>query len=248
HSRLHCSAPRWTGVSGDHTAAGNDTGKLTDRITQAAMRVLGSAVDHSMPGVAFTEGIEVTTPIEKLTQFTPAETTSTTWIVSFHSGGWWRGSGAALEMQWQPEVAAVANLAGVMAVDVDYPLAPQHTVADMVRSGRAAIEYARNNGAEKIVLWGYSSGAALAALLIDAADALILTYPDFAALDGLPDDIRGEATLPDSTSWPTTYLQTATHDEVVDASSTRAVAADAPDITWADYVSRHRISTPEVAR
>ena len=41
-------------------------------------------------------------------------------------------------------------------------------------------------------------------LLIDAADALILTYPDFAALDGLPDDIRGEATLPDSTSWPTT--------------------------------------------
>ena len=151
-------------------------------------------------------------------------------------------------MQWQPEVASVANLAGVMAVDVDYPLAPQHTVADMVRSGRAAIEYARNNGAEKIVLWGYSSGAALAALLIDAADALILTYPDFAALDGLPDDIRGEATLPDSTSWPTAYLQTATHDEVVDASRTRAVAADAPDITWADYVSRHRISTPEVAR
>ncbi|NMF32439.1 alpha/beta hydrolase fold domain-containing protein [Corynebacterium ammoniagenes] len=248
HFPLPDFTPPWKGGLGDPTAADNYSAKLTDRITQAAMMVLGSAVDHSMPGVAFTEGIEVTTPIEKLTQFTPAETTSTTWIVSFHSGGWWRGSGAALEMQWQPEVAAVANLAGVMAVDVDYPLAPQHTVADMVRSGRAAIEYARNNGAEKIVLWGYSSGAALAALLIDAADALILTYPDFAALDGLPDDIRGEATLPDSTSWPTTYLQTATHDEVVDASSTRAVAADAPDITWADYVSRHRISTPEVAR
>src|SRR5699024_4799398 len=101
HFPLPDFTPPWKGGLGDPTAADNYSAKLTDRITQAAMMVLGSAVDHSMPGVAFTEGIDVSNPSEELTQFTPAETTSTTWIVSFHSGGWWRGSGAALEMQWQ---------------------------------------------------------------------------------------------------------------------------------------------------
>lgn len=249
HFPLPDFTPPWKGGSGDPTAADNYSAKLMDRITQSSMMLLGSAVDHAMPGVAFTDGIDVSYPGEGLAQFTPAEKTSTTWIVSFHSGGWWRGSGAALEMQWQPDVAAVANLAGAVAVDVDYPLAPQHTIAEMVEAGRAAISYARAQGAEKIVLWGYSSGAALAALLVDdTVDALMLTYPDFAALDGLPADIRGAAALPESTTWPKTYLQIATHDEVVDEAQTRAVAAEAEDITTAEYVSRHRISTPEVAR
>lgn len=249
HFPLPDFTPPWKGGSGDPTAADNYSAKLMDRMTQSAMMVLGSAVDHSMPGVAFTDGIDVSYPGTGLVQFTPAEKSSTTWIVSFHPGGWWRGSGAALEMQWQPDVAAVANLAGAVAVDVDYPLAPQHTIAEMVEAGRAAISYARAQGAEKIVLWGYSSGAALAALLVDdTVDALMLTYPDFAALDGLPADIRGAAALPESTTWPKTYLQIATHDEVVDEAQTRAVAAEAEDITTAEYVSRHRISTPEVAR
>lgn len=249
HFPLPDFTPPWKGGSGDPTAADNYSAKLMDRMTQSAMMVLGSAVDHSMPGVAFTDGIDVSYPGTGLVQFTPAEKSSTTWIVSFHPGGWWRGSGAALEMQWQPDVAAVANLAGVVAVDVDYPLAPQHTIAEMVEAGRAAISYARAQGAEKIVLWGYSSGAALAALLVDdTVDALMLTYPDFAALDGLPADIRGAAALPESTTWPKTYLQIATHDEVVDEAQTRAVTADAEDITTTEYVSRHRISTPEVAR
>ena len=134
-------------------------------------------------------------------------------------------------------------------MDVDYPLAPQHTVADMVAAARAAISCARANGAEKIVLWGYSSGAALATLLADESiDALVLTYPDFAALDGLPEEIRGDTVLPDSRSWPKTYLQIATHDEVVDGAHARTVAQGAEDLTIAEYVSRHRISTPEVAR
>lgn len=255
HFPLPDFTPPWKGGAGDPLPADNYSAKLTDRITQSSMMVLGAAVDHAMPGVAFTEGIDVTTPGDCLTQFTPtsqdsAELSSSRWIVSFHSGGWWRGSGAALEMQWQPEVAAVANLAGVTALDVDYPLAPQHTVADMVAAGRAAIKHARNNGAEKIVLWGYSSGGALATLLADAPsiDALLLTYPDFAALDGLPNDIRGEETLPASDVWPKTYIQIALQDEVVDNANTRAVAQGAPELTMAEYVSRHRISTPEVAR
>src|SRR5699024_8422614 len=96
---------------------------------------------------------------------------------------------------------------------------------------------------------GYSFVATISDLLVDdTVDALMLTYPDFAALDGLPADIRGAAALPESTTWPKTYLQIATHDEVVDEAQTRAVTADAEDITTAEYVSRHRISTPEVAR
>src|SRR5690625_630442 len=112
HFPLPDFTPPWKGGSGDPTAADNYSAKLMDRITQSSMMLLGSAVDHAMPGVAFTDGIDVSYPGEGLAQFTPAEKTSTTWIVSFHSGGWWRGSGAALEIQWQPEVAAVANLAG----------------------------------------------------------------------------------------------------------------------------------------
>ena len=99
------------------------------------------------------------------------------------------------------------------------------------------------------MLWGYSSGAALATLLADESiDALVLTYPDFAALDGLPEEIRSDTVLPDSRSWPKTYLQIATHDEVVDGAHARTVAQGAEDLTIAEYVSRHRISTPEVAR
>ena len=263
HFPLPDFTPPWKGGAGDPTAADNYSAKLTDRITQSSMMVLGSAVDHSMPGVAFTDGIEVTSPAPGLMQFTPSsqgsssqdgdKPSSSMWIVSFHSGGWWRGSGAALEMQWHPEVAAAANLAGVTALDVDYPLAPEHTVADMVTAGRAAIDHARANGADKIVLWGYSSGGALATLLADDAeagnvDALVLTYPDFAALDGLPDNIRREVNLPASSSWPKTYLQIALQDEVANNEVTRATAQGAGDIHIAEYVSRHRISTPEVAR
>ena len=253
HFPLPDFTPPWKGGAGDPSAADNYSAKLTDRITQSSMMVLGSAVDHSMPGVVFTDGIEVTAPAPGLTQFAPAvldssELASSACIVSFHSGGWWRGSGAALEMQWHPEVAAAANLAGVIALDVDYPLAPEHTVADMVEAGRDAINHARANGAGNIVLWGYSSGGALATLLADEADALVLTYPDFAALDGLPDNIRGEATLPASDLWPKTHLHIALQDEVANGEVTRATAQAASDIEISEYVSRHRISTPEVAR
>ena len=249
HFPLPDFTPPWKGGAGDPVPADNYSAKLTDRITQSAMMVLGTAVDHAMPGVAFTDGIDVSTPRAGLTQLAPANSESaTTWVITFHSGGWWRGSGAALEMQWQPEVAATANLAGVTALDVDYPLAPAHAVTDMVAAGQEAINFARSQGAQRIIVWGYSSGGALGTLLADAADALILTYPDFAALDGLPEDLRGEAVIPASNTWPKTYLQIALQDEVVDNAVTRSIAEEAGNVAVAEYVSRHRISTPEVAR
>ena len=125
---------------------------LPDRITHAAMMVLGTAVDHALPGTAYTEGISVEES-EVGAIFQPTKPTGR-WAVSLHSGGWWRGDGQALEMQWRPEVAAAAQLSGTTIIDVDYPLAPEHTVAEMVTAVQQAIDYARAQGASSVTTWG----------------------------------------------------------------------------------------------
>lgn len=189
HYPLPDFRPPWAG--GGSPDADRYCALLPDRIVQASMMVLGSAVDHSLPGTAFTEGV-TETETEVGAVFTPSDP-SGRWAVSLHSGGWWRGDGKALEMQWRPEVAAAAQLSGTTIIDVDYPLAPEHTVADMVESVQAAVDYARAHGAEHVTVWGYSSGGALAALV--PADALLLTFPDFGALEKLPEEIRGDYSL-----------------------------------------------------
>lgn len=234
--------PPWKGGAGDPQPADNYCAKLPDRISHAAMLVLGSAVDHSMPGVAYTREVE-TRELAELgaVQFTGPNPDGARWVIALHSGGWWRGSGQALEMQWRPEVAAVAQLSGAIVVDVDYPLAPEYTVAEMHAAVERAIDYARGEGARTVTVWGYSSGAALAALSADRADELVLTYPDFGALDALPDELRAGFEL--SARLPRTLLQVATHDEVADTPELLAA-----ELTTREYVSRHRVSTPEVAR
>ena len=213
---------------------------LPDRIVQASMMVLGSAVDHSLPGTAFTEGVRVEDS-EVGAIFVPSEPNGR-WAVSLHSGGWWRGDGKALEMQWRPEVAAAAQLSGTTIIDVDYPLAPEHTVAEMVRSVKAAVDYAYSHDAERVTVWGYSSGGALAALV--PADALLLTFPDFGALAKLPEEIRGDYVL-DVEKLPGLYsdilVQIAAQDEI-------AERVEIPGAQTTEYVSMHRISTPAVAR
>lgn len=243
HYQLPDFTPPWKGGVGDPAPADNYTARLPDRITHAAQLILGSAVDHSMPGVAFTDGIEVEDVADGGAIFHPSEPTGR-WAVSLHSGGWWRGAGQSMQMQWRPEVAAAAQLSGTTILDLDYPLAPQHTVADMVAAVRGGIDSARSRGATSVAVWGYSSGGALAALAAADADALVLTYPDFAALDGLPEDIRAGYELPNT--WPRTLLQVATADEI----ATRPELADAPSpgVTTTEYVSGHRVSTPAVAR
>lgn len=238
HYPLPDFRPPWAG--GGSPEADRYCALLPDRIVQASMMVLGSAVDHSLPGTAFTEGVSVEDS-EVGAIFVPSEPNGR-WAVSLHSGGWWRGDGKALEMQWRPEVAAAAQLSGTTIIDVDYPLAPEHTVAEMVRSVKAAVDYAYSHDAERVTVWGYSSGGALAALV--PADALLLTFPDFGALAKLPEEIRGEYVL-DVEKLPGLYsdilVQTATQDEI-------AERVEIPGAQTAEYVSMHRMSTPAVAR
>ena len=239
HYPLPDFRPPWAG--GGSPEADRYCALLPDRIVQASMLVLGSAVDHSLPGTAFTDGV-TETESEVGAIFRPSEADNRRWAVSLHSGGWWRGDGKALQMQWRPEVAAAAQLSGTTIIDVDYPLAPEHTVAEMVQSVQAAVDYARAHGAEHVTVWGYSSGGALAALV--PADALLLTFPDFGALAKLPEEIRGDYTLDAhklGASYSRILVQTARQDEI-------AEKVEIPEAENGEYVAMHRISTPAVAR
>ena len=239
HYPLPDFRPPWAG--GGSPEADRYCALLPDRIVQASMLVLGSAVDHSLPGTAFTDGV-TETESEVGAIFSPSEADNRRWAVSLHSGGWWRGDGKALQMQWRPEVAAAAQLSGTTIIDVDYPLAPEHTVAEMVQSVQAAVDYARAHGAEHVTVWGYSSGGALAALV--PADALLLTFPDFGALANLPEEIRGDYTLDAhklGASYSRILVQTALQDEI-------AEKVEIPGAENGEYVAMHRISTPAVAR
>lgn len=234
--------PPWINPEADSAAADRYVALLPDRITHASLLMLGTAVDHTMPGVAFAAGVTTSeVPGLPAQVITPAEPTGA-WAVTFHSGGWWRGAGTALDHQWRPEVAAAAALSGTTMIDVDYPLAPQATLTDIIDVADQVIQHARSAGATSVTAWGYSSGAALAALLADRVDALVLTFPDLLSVDKLPAEIRGDVAVPAPAQWPPTLVQLATHDEVV---------TEQPDIGAAEvahYVSQHQISTPEVAR
>lgn len=242
HYDLPDFTPPWKGGSGDPDPADNYIARLPDRITHAAMLMLGSGLDHSMPGVVWAEGIEVSEVPEVAGRlFTPSEPTGA-WAVSFHSGGWWRGSGNALEIAWRPEVAAAAQRSGTVILDLDYPLAPQSTLADMNDRVRKAVGVAKHHNATSITGWGYSSGAALAALNASLFDALVLTFPDLDSVAGLPEDIRAGQSVPAPESWPPSLVQIALQDEIAG----RPAGVGKHEVR--EYVSRHRVSTPEVAR
>ncbi|MDO5512638.1 alpha/beta hydrolase [Corynebacterium sp.] len=241
HYELPDFTPPWKGGDGDPDPADNYIARLSDRITHASMLMLGSGLDHSMPGVVWAEGIEVAeVPEVGGRLFTPSEPTGA-WAISFHSGGWWRGSGNALEISWRPEVAAAAQRSGTVILDLDYPLAPQSTVAEMNALVRRAVGYAKHHNACSITGWGYSSGAALAAMNASLFDALVLTFPDLGSVAGLPEDIRAGQSVPAPQDWPTTLVQIALQDEI-------ASRPETGDHEVREYVARHRVSTPEVAR
>lgn len=235
----------WAGGDGDPDPADRYAAHLPDRITHTAMLMLGSAVDHAMPGVTYLGDVSVEpAPEVGGAVFIPSNP-SGRWAISFHSGGWWRGSGDALELQWRPEVAAAAELSGTTILDLDYPLAPSHNIAEMNEAVAKAVGYARHHNASSLTGWGYSSGAALAALNATLFDALVLTFPDLGSVAGLPAEIRGSAVVPEAASWPTTLVQIATQDEIATVPEGLDAAGQ---VTTKNYVALHRISTPKVAR
>lgn len=139
---------------------------LPDRITHAAMLMLGSAVDHTMPGVAFPGGVRAAAH-ELGTVFTPSSPTGA-WGISLFDG-----PPSAREHSWRPEVAGAAELSGTTILDLDAPADPAALPA--------ALAVARAEGAETVAVWAFGAAAeALAGLAgpRDAqVDAVVLTYP-----------------------------------------------------------------------
>ncbi|WP_246819712.1 alpha/beta hydrolase [Corynebacterium sp. HMSC074A01] len=126
---------------------------LPDRITHAAMLMLGSAVDHTMPGVAYTDNIS-----QKSCELGEIFGESTSWIISL-----WDGPKVAKEHFFRPEAAALAQLSGCAVLDVD----------DVGAASRA-VDFARANGAETVAVWAFSSGCGY---IPDGADKVALTFP-----------------------------------------------------------------------
>lgn len=130
---------------------------LPDRITHAAMLMLGTAVDHALPATKWADGVTVE-PHELGVVFRPSEPNGR-WAVSL-----WDGPANAKEMLWRPDVAAAAELSGTTILDVD-------SVADAAQ----AVELV---GAE--VVW------ALGDAELPQADRYIVTFPTTQpAVDGL---------------------------------------------------------------
>lgn len=129
---------------------------LPDRITHAAMLMLGSAVDHTMPGVAFPG--EVAVEDCELGQIFAGSGSDTAgaWAVSVYDG-----PASARDNAWRPEVAGAAELAGVTIVDVDDPARAAEAVA-----------FARERGTASVTVWAFGAAAPPA-----PADAYVLTYP-----------------------------------------------------------------------
>lgn len=121
---------------------------LPDRITHAAMLMLGTAVDHALPATKWADGITVESH-ELGTVFRPSEPNGR-WAVSL-----WDGPTGAKDMLWRPDVAAAAELSGTTVLDVD-------SVADAAK----AVELV---GAE--VVW------ALGDVELPQADRYIVTFP-----------------------------------------------------------------------
>lgn len=241
HYEQPAKNPPWSDDPSDPAAVDMYDALLPDRITHASMLMLGSGLDHSMPGVAYGTDVTVTEhPELRAQQITPSKP-SGVWAVSCHPGGWWKGSGPALSHAWRPEVAAVAELSGITFLDLDYPLVPEHSVAEVIASVRKAAQWAREQGATKVAAWGYSSGGALALLSAAEFDALALTFPHL-DLSMLPADVRGEVDFPRS-DLPLMLVQVALRDAVAD----RYTWAES-QATVREYLSEHRLSTPEVAR
>lgn len=194
---------------------------LPDRITHAAMLMLGSAVDHAMPGVAF-PGQVTATSHELGTLFTPSAP-SGVWGISLYDG-----PSNAQEHSWRPEVAGVAELSGVTMLDVDVP-------AKFAARAAQAVDFARSQGASAVAVWAFGSSASC---IPAGADAYVLTFPTAMPTQAASTAVSSTAPL---------LVQVASHDEVATRLDRSALPGQLPGQVI-EYSSTHYIATPEESR
>ena len=113
---------------------------LPDRLTHAAMLMLGSGLDHTMPGVAYGMDVDAR-ELPELPElgarvFVPTDTSAGRWAVSLNPGFGPR----AAEHHWRPLIAAIAQLSGTTIVDLPAPQRDRDVAAvlDVVAKQRPA--------------------------------------------------------------------------------------------------------------
>ncbi|MEH0147838.1 alpha/beta hydrolase [Corynebacterium sp. Q4381] len=154
------------------SSAPNYLALLPDRITHASMLMLGSAVDHTMPGVAYAGAVDVQTS-EWGQVFVPSEPTGA-WAVTLYAG-----PDTARDYAWRPDVAATAELSGVTIIDVDNPLD--------AAAVEAALAHAADESGSAAAVWAFGETAPL---VPEGAGAYALTFPT-----GVPAHARQGAVL-----------------------------------------------------
>lgn len=108
-------------VPADADALDRYLAALPDRLTHAAMLMLGSGLDHTMPGVAY--GMDVDAhELPELPElgarvFVPTDTSAGRWAVSLNPDFGPR----AVEHHWRPLIAAIAQLSGTTIIDLPDP-------------------------------------------------------------------------------------------------------------------------------
>lgn len=117
-------------------ASVNDRGaRMPDAIIHGSMMVLGAAVNHSSPYLAYADGkVEVQdrtvgeNPAVPVRIFVPNDLTGAV-VVAAHGGGFWMGDGILRDYAFGPNMAALAARSGAIVVDVDYRLSPENKVS-----------------------------------------------------------------------------------------------------------------------
>ena len=106
-------------------------------------------------------------------------------VVFVHGGGWWTGSprGGAAFLDF-PSVLADLASRGIVVASIEYRLSGEAPFPAPLLDLQAAIRFLRTNGArfgidpEKVVLWGMSAGAQIAALDAVSCSKAVSGAPD----------------------------------------------------------------------
>jgi arylformamidase len=101
-------------------------------------------------------------PRQTIDLFPAKDNDSSTPLVLFIHGGWWR----TLEPSMFSQIAAGPNAQGISVAVVGYDLCPQVTIATIIEQTRAACLWLWRKQRQRITVCGHSSGGHLAACMV----------------------------------------------------------------------------------